>query len=541
MTGDSMFSIRDEFLRLLGQEPSGWKRADVSDFEQKALKSAENGSRYELSLTLPISTFPKERKLDDFLKLIVGRDSCTLSFANKSAGPYEGTTLKVKQTTVKEEYDRFIDYFKSGDKITAALTVTKSVKDGFCSVYEWDAFAECLLQVSADKNSPGFLPEYLNSLFEKYPEGMNFHVLDREADFATESIAFVNFERDRVRFENRKEALLRYNDASLFMGRTENYLLPGDFHANASRRSLPGQSGQDVKNLIDRYETVYSLMYLADASWFEERNLVVQLVKGGKEFKLPITEIKNNPDAYKLAVWAFESKSALERASIARDTMAFYCRDALGIMNIDPGIAASAKSSYKLYKRKNIDKYIDLKKGLSDSILGSVKQVQDLIGSLVGSFEKNFVAVITVIISEVLAKHISWKDFSTGQFRTPDFISVVRIFTVASFVYLIASIISIYFKWNYYEEQYGLLREHYKELLPGEELDKAFDNDRLITSAKRRLQRYVIYISVLWSVLNMFVLFKSEITGSAIWPYALVSVIGVAAALLASFFMRDSK
>ena len=150
-------------------------------------------------------------------------------------------------------------------------------------------------------------------------------------------------------------------------------------------------------------------------------------------------------------------------------------------------------------------------------------------------------AVITVIISEVLAKHISWKDFSTGQFRTPDFISVVRIFTVASFVYLIASIISIYFKWNYYEEQYGLLREHYKELLPGEELDKAFDNDRLITSAKRRLQRYVIYISVLWSVLNMFVLFKSEITGSVIWPYALVSVIGVAVALLASFFMRDSK
>ena len=48
-----------------------------------------------------------------------------------------------------------------------------------------------------------------------------------------------------------------------------------------------------------------------------------------------------NPNAYKLAMWAFESKSALERASIARDAMAFYCRDEADIMNIAPGICAS--------------------------------------------------------------------------------------------------------------------------------------------------------------------------------------------------------
>ena len=210
-------------------------------------------------------------------------------------------------------------------------------------------------------------------------------------------------------------------------------------------------------------------------------------------------------------------------------------------MNIAPGICAAAKSSYKLYKRKNIDKYIDLKKGLSDSILGSTKQVQDLIESLVGSFEKNFVAVITVIISEVLAKHVSWKDFSSGQFRTADFISVVRIFTFASFIYLVASVLTIYFKWDYYVDRYEELREQYKELLTKEELEKAFDNDRLLISARNRLLKYVMIISVLWIVLIFFVLFKSEITGTIIWPYILVLVIGGALTGFILFIFRDSQ
>lgn len=541
MMGGSMFSIRDEFLKLLGQKTSDWKRSEVSDFEKKTLKSVENGSRYEVSLTLPISRFPDENTLNAFLKYINGRDFCVLSFVNKSLGPYNGTTLKIKQNIVKEEYESFTGYFKSGDRIKADLIISKNVNDAVISVYEWDAFAECLLQDSKDKNSPGFLPDYLNSLFEKHSDGVNFHVLDQMVDFATESITFANREADCVHFEGRGEALRRYNDASLYMGRTENCLLPGDFHANEGRTSLPGQNGQAVKNLFGRYETVYSLLYLADASWFEERNLVIQLVKGGMEFKLPINGINNNPNAYKLAMWAFESKSALERASIARDAMAFYCRDEADIMNIAPGICAAAKSSYKLYKRKNIDKYIDLKKGLSDSILGSTKQVQDLIESLVGSFEKNFVAVITVIISEVLAKHVSWKDFSSGQFRTADFISVVRIFTFASFIYLVASVLTIYFKWDYYVDRYEELREQYKELLTKEELEKAFDNDRLLISARNRLLKYVMIISVLWIVLILFVLFKSEITGTIIWPYILVLVIGGALTGFILFIFRDSQ
>ena len=65
-----MLSIRDEFLKLLGQVPSDWKRAEESDFEKKTLRSEENGSKYEVKLTLRMNRFPEENELDDFLKLI---------------------------------------------------------------------------------------------------------------------------------------------------------------------------------------------------------------------------------------------------------------------------------------------------------------------------------------------------------------------------------------------------------------------------------------------------------------------------------------
>ena len=323
--GDSMLSIKNEFLRLIGQEPSDWKRAEVSDFEKKALYSVENGSRYEVSITLPMNKFPEENLLNDFSKCIMTGDLYTLSFSNKSTGPYAGTTLRIEQNLNNDDYKSFLENFESGDEVTVDLTITKNIKDGILSVYEWDAFAECLLRDSSDKNSPGFLMDYLNSLFEKHPEGINFLVLDREADFATKSISFVNSTDDRIQAAKRKDVLERYNGASLFMGRTENWLLPGDFHTNEGRTSLPGSSGKAVTDLFGRYETVYSLVYLADASWLEDKTLVVQLKKGGIQYRLPVAEIKNNANIYELTDWVFDGETSVERAEIARDILAAHC------------------------------------------------------------------------------------------------------------------------------------------------------------------------------------------------------------------------
>ena len=529
MKGDFMLSIRDEFLKLLGQVPSDWKRAEESDFEKKALRSEENGSKYEVKLTLRMNRFPEENELDDFLKLIKNRDRYVLSFKNESVGQIVGNTLRVDQSIKQDDYKCFTDNFESNDDVTADLVITKNVTDGICSVYEWDSFAECLLRDSDDRNSPGFLPDYLNSLFEKHPEGVSFHVLDQGADFATKSISFVNSADDRIQFANRKETLERYNGASLYMGRTENRLLPGDFHAYEERSGLPGRNGQKMKDLLGRYETVYSLVYLADASWFEDNTLVVQLKKGGIQYRLPVAEIKNNANIYELTDWVFDGDNSVERAEIARDILAAHCRNTEDILGIEGGIMESANSSYKLFAEKVVDKYIAVKRDVIKSIFESTKQVQDLMSTLADTLGKNFVAVITVVISQVLTQNINLQKLGTKDFVNEEFKTVVIIYFVASLAYLIATLHTVHTKWNSYKDRYYMIREQYEGLLYKDELDKAFDNDRLITKSKSEVFWYSSIISILWILMITVILMIALKTRAWLLVLTVVILLGLAA------------
>ena len=359
-----MSCIREELLALFNIGPSEWARY-VAD---GAADVSETGDAYHIHIELQPEQIPEEEAISAFLKNIREWDTYEFQLENLILSETDGSFLKICDEPDENKYRKFITLFTPGDDIRVSLDIHKAVsKDRICSVYEWDAFAECLLRNSW-KRSPGFLPEYFNNLFEKYPEGVNFYVLDKEVNFATESIAFVHSPDDLVKFSNRDEVLKRYNEASLYMGRTENRLLPGDFHANEARSDLPEPHGQEVMDLFGRYETVYSLLYLAAASWFENKELVVELKKGGKQYKLPVEKIKHNPEIYALADWVFSGENSIERAEITRDILAMHCLSAEDILSIGSEIKESASSSYRLYTKKVVDQYISIKKDVVKSI-----------------------------------------------------------------------------------------------------------------------------------------------------------------------------
>ena len=489
-----MSDIREELFTLFNIDPSKW-----DDFAANAAKVSETGDSFHLHFVLQPERIPREETIKMFLEQIPDRDSGALVLENTIKEGMEGYLLSISKVPDEDKYNRFIALFSPGDDIRVTLDIKKNISEnGICSVYDWDAFAECFLRDSNVGNSIGFLPNYLNNLFKKHPEGINFLVLDQKVNFATQSISFINREDDCVCFANRKETLERYNGASLYMGRTENRLLPSDFHANEERSSLPGRYGQRVRDLFGRYETVYSLVYLADASWFEENALVVQLKKGGIQMRLPVAEIRNNANIYELTDWVFDGETSVERAEIARDILAAHCRKTEDILSIEGGIMESAKSSYKLFAEKVVDKYIAVKRDVIKSIFESTKQVQDLMGTLADTLGKNFVAVITVVISQVLTQNINLQKLGTKEFLNKEFQIVVAIYFVASLAYLFATLHTVYTKWQSYKERYDMIREQYEGLLYKDELDKAFDNDRLITKSKSEVFWYSCIISVLW-------------------------------------------
>ena len=155
---------------------------------------------------------------------------------------------------------------------------------------------------------------------------------------------------------------------------------------------------------------------------------------------------------------------------------------------------------------KVIDQYIAIKRDVIKSIFDSTKQVQELYSTLADNLGKNFVAVITVIISQVLANHINWELLKSKAFINEEFQMVVIIYFVASVFYMLLTMHTIYTKWNFYKDRYNKIREQYKYLLDEEELNKAFDNDRLINKAQSRIIWYSVIIFTLWIWMITFIL-----------------------------------
>ena len=498
-----MPGIREELLTLFKIDSHKW--ADYA--AHKAAEVYETGNSYHVQIVLKPESIPDVESIRIFLQQIENQDIYVLDLKNIGLGESNGPELKIEGGLDVEEYNRFNNLFDNGAEISVELNIQKNLsKDRIYSVYEWDAFAEFLLKGPDNKKSLKHLSNYLNSLLKKHPEGINFLVLDQNVDFATESISFVNSKKDLVCMKNRSEVLERYNGISLYLGRTEDLLLPGDFHANISRSYLPGRSGQAVKELFGHWETVYSLVYLSAASWFENKELVVELKKGGKRYRLPVAEIRHNAQIYELTDWVFDGDHSLEKAEIVRDILTTHCLKESDILSIGGEIKESAASSYKLYTQKVIDQYIAIKRDVIKSIFDSTKQVQELYSTLADNLGKNFVAVITVIISQVLANHINWELLKSKAFINEEFQMVVIIYFVASVFYMLLTMHTIYTKWSFYKDRYNKIREQYKYLLDEEELNKAFDNDRLIKKAQSRIIWYSVIIFTLWIWMITFIL-----------------------------------
>ena len=135
---------------------------------------------------------------------------------------------------------------------------------------------------------------------------------------------------------------------------------------------------------------------------------------------------------------------------------------------------------------------------------------------------KNFIAVITVVISQVLAHNIDFSKWNTPELVNKDFKTVVLIYCVASLIYLIATLHTIYTKWKFYEDRYNKTREQYRYLLDEDELNKAFDNDSLIKKAQSRIFWYAFAIATLWMCMLAYILMIAF--NAQVWVHILAGV-----------------
>ncbi|MDD7256381.1 hypothetical protein [Bullifex porci] len=318
-------------------------------------------------------------------------------------------------------------------------------------------------------------------------------MLDEQISTYTKTIAFTSKENTwPLEVFDRNKALSKCEEASLFLNRNEIKLLPDDF-------SITFQATGDdvVKQLLRKLDTIMSYVYVANNSYVAEDKIVVQFDPAGKGFDKKLNDVEVSSAISRIYQYVYGSDTAIERAGIARNIISLNCKSDDQIWNIDDEVISSIKSNFTLYQKSAVEKYIETKNKISDYIIETSKQIQEMTHELAEGLRNNFIAVIMFLITVILTDSMDWDDLLSGGIPR-DIVYMSYLFAAASLVYWLITILGTYRKWTYCADGYNRLKDNYKDLLEEKDLNKAFGNDEVKNKAKKQIIRDAIIVSVIW-------------------------------------------
>lgn len=331
-------------------------------------------------------------------------------------------------------------------------------------------------------------------LFRACGDRIVFHLLDTNGSLRTRNIAFSdNIVEWKVNIP-REEQLKNCEESSVFLDRTKYPLLPQDF---AVTGPVEGVGFDGIKELFEELRCIWSYLYLANSAYIANEKAILQFdpARVAEEYEfVELTKSKFVPQIYD---WVFKDDGCIDKASIARKIINVYCRDKAAILKIDEKLFNSIKSDYVIYQKNHADQYIDMKNKISECIIDSAKQMQDLSHDIVEAFRNNFVAVIVFLMTVLLTDSIDFSQF-LGKMVSANVTAVCGLFTFGSVLYLIATVFMSNQKWVWLEQSYNDLKENYRGTLDDQDVEEAFNHDQPIKTARVQFEKLRCRMIRLW-------------------------------------------
>lgn len=448
-----------------------------------------------------IDTLPDTDRLEIYLESFKKRDDIEVVMKACTTFTFSSTN----ESEWQENYKKFISDGEPTDEVEITIHINKKFDvQNALSIYCFDEF------ISYYNKLPSIeLLKFFVLAFSKHTY-LRFEVLDRIVELYTHSIGFCQDEdvwpnSDISRLENLKKC----EGASLFLNRIDIPLVPCDFE-------LLGNIVDKDRTTIELFrklETIFSYLYLANSSYLIDEKIVLQFSPTQSGFDYEIKNIVDNRYICQIFKWAYGGENSVERVGIARNVICINCKKAEQIIEIDEDILNSIKSNYMLYQRKTTEQYIEMKNQISSFIVDSSKQLQEMIHGLIDGLKNNFIAVIMFLITIILTDSVDWEDFLNTGVLSQDLTFVTKIFVVASTAYLVVTFVAMIVKWLFFKSAYLQLKSNYKEVFDAKDMNKAFDDDKIVKKARVKIIIAAIVIGVVWIVfLGVIYYFISQVS-----------------------------
>lgn len=439
-------------------------------------------TKYEIAAT----DLPSAERLADLCNKCLERDDMEIRFYSA-----EDFTFKNIGNLEQSEYEDYKLQLEQDDTVKIEIRIQKKFINEIISVYSIENFSEFLCGQEREKNLQLFA-----MLFADGRQHICFQVVNCDSCIHTNSIAFAP-DSESVTWNNsrsRDSDIKNCNDSSVFFGRAQYPLVPQDF---AIIEHMYDNCYDGIKVLFDKLRNILSYMYIANTSNIVGNKAVLQFDPTINGYEYTLEQLSVNECVWEIYNWIHKDEGGIDRAGIVRNIINIYCQTSDAIINIDENIYHSAVANYVIYQKKHTDQYIELKNKLSEFIVESAGQLQELAHDLVEGIRNNFVAVIVFLMTVLLTDSIDFSSFTQVKVSS-NIVAVCGIFTIVSLLYMIVTVKVGNTKWGWLEKSYNDLKNNYNGVLDERDIQTAVNDDEAFESTKIIYKNVRRTISFIW-------------------------------------------
>jgi hypothetical protein len=444
----------DEFIKTLFPDYSV-KNSTENIQELKANLKASLFQTVEKELLESKFTFLQDR---DSIHIAVTFGESDPIILNSSKIDFEGFIKGLEQEALHLD----------GEVISIVVTISKTVKDSSCTIYDFQCFVSTLNGYDVSQ-----FFQIFSKLFE-LGQFFRFKISGLKKAFYTSSIRFEPLSEDTSVQENLKRIeIFDYFKAQCHFGNVEHFcLVPSDF-----KLILKDDDQSELNELMNRYANLISIIFLFD---------ITSIIGNSIEFKINgYKSIKGTSDVAKLHLqefdeyynifeWVYNGGNLTDKIGLSRNIISLHFRTA-GELNLTGNPFQSVKSSFKVYEKQNIKQYIEIRNKISDQLLDFNNRANKIVETFASGFQKSTLALISFYISAIVIRVLSKGDFVNIFSLDATILSLA--FLSGSLIYYCVSRWEIKVQRTRFVNSYENLKKRYTDLLESDDIKKILNND----------------------------------------------------------------
>lgn len=406
--------------------------------------------------------------------------------------------IKELNKEIIEEEFRLLD---EEDEKCIIIEIYKKYKNSTLSIYSLKKFTESL----KSKTIEGLLFSFLEKFKEKQ---VFFKLLRDNLEFYSKKYIFTKNNKDKFIVDNiisvEKNLIFERNELCNINSKQELNILPDDFYLISRTEEY-----LDIERIFNSLTILSAIIAISNFSNFTE-NILEYTIYGYKTIKNKIflnDYLKNFSvvdSLYSVFKWIYKEKeNILERMEISRNIITLYLLDE-DILKINNNILSSIKSSYSIYLKKNVDRYIRALKELQDLLSNLENNFYILQDTFSNKFKKNIGTIFAFFFTTILFNVLSNGKIQNIFTKDISILSLTLLFISA--IIFLSEVVELNKNIKRLEENYKEKKQYFNFILNKDEIKDIFEDEKFLKKNKEEIQKVKNKYLILFFIINLIIL-----------------------------------